>query len=237
MRIQNLATKPFFIAFFFIFASVSCIAQEVEKIPELSRFNLKLSVGIPTILGNKALKNSFRGVYDAGLNFQTRIFKGVYLGAHGNYTGFKIAVDKFNTLGTECQTATGGLNLAYEKFSSPRVSWFVNVAGGYNWINYSKVQCPDSISPIKKNVAFNLRPSAGFTYYSDDNFSLGLLVSYTILTNQFNPQAICLDDFATFKQNDSKGNTNYFSVGVVINFNLRKELFMGSTESDGEEVE
>jgi hypothetical protein len=221
--------------FLFLFPCGLTYAQETEKIPELSRFNLKATIAIPTILSNKALRSSFRGVYDAGLNYQTRVLNGIYLGVHGNYTGFKIAVDKFNTLGTELQTATGGLNIGYEKFSSPRITWFVNLAAGYNWMNFSKVQCPDSISPITKYQAWNFRPSAGFTYYADENFSLGMLASYTLFSNQFNPRAICLDEYGTFKQSESVGNTSYFSIGVVLNFNLRKGLFIGSTESDGEE--
>ena len=227
--IQSTLTLLFLCLFF------TTKAQETEKIPELSRFNFKVNVAIPTIVSNKALRNSFRGIYDAGANLQLRLFKGVYLGVLGNYTGFKIAGDKIALLNTECRTATSGLNLGYEKFSSPRIMWYVNIAAGYNWINYSKIQCTDSIHPVKNFQAWSYRPSAGFTYYSDNNFSLGLYGSYTILMNQFNADNLCLQDFGTFRASDSKGNTNYFSIGIVLNFNLRKDLFIGSEESDAEE--
>ena len=132
-----------FTALFFLLliTSARTKAQESEKIPELSRFNFKLNVAIPSIVSNKALRNSFRGIYDAGANLQLRLFKGVYLGTAGNYTGFKISGDKIALLNTECRTATAGFNLGYEKFSSPRIMWYVNIAYGYNWINYYKIQC------------------------------------------------------------------------------------------------
>jgi hypothetical protein len=233
---KNLSLR-IFITFSVLFAFFTAKAQtaDAEKLPELSRFNAKFTVAIPTLLSNKALRTSFRGVYDAGLNLQTRVVKGMYVGAHGNFTGFKIAVDKFNALGTECQTLTAGLNIGYEKFSTPRVMWFVNLAGGYNWIEFNRVKCADSIRPILNHTAFNIRPSAGFNYYSDDNFSIGMIVSYTMLNYQFDPKSICLNEYGTFKANESNGNLSYFSVGVIINFNLRKDLFLNPNESEGEE--
>ena len=200
-----------------------------------SRFHFKATVAIPTLVGNKALRQSFRGIYEGTANLQVRLFDNVHLGMHGSYTGFKISADKIANLNTECRTTGAGLNIGYEKFSSPRVLWFVNFATGYKWINYFRVQCPDSISPVLHNIAWSYKPSAGFCYYSDDNFSLGLSVSYTFLMNEFKPEDICLDNFRAYQPIDSKGMTNYFSIGVILNFNLRKDLFLSSGESDGEE--
>ncbi len=222
--------------FFFTLLALSAKAQEGEmKAIDPSRFQIKVNVAIPTLVSNKAIRQSFRGVYEGTANLQLRLFNGVYIGTHGSYTGFKVSGDKIANVNTECRTAGAGLNIGYEKFSMPRVLWFVNFASGYNWINYYRVECADSISPVRRNLAWSYRPSAGFCYYSDDNFSLGLSVSYTVLMNEFNPKNICLNNFKSYQANDSKGYTNYFSIGVVLNFNLRKELFNGSGESDGEE--
>lgn len=212
-------------------------AQEQEKIPVASRFNLKATVGIPTVVSNKALRNSFRGIYDAGLNFQIKLFSGLYTGIHGNYTGLKISNDKIALLNTECRISSGGINIGYEKFASPRVMWYANLAYGYNWLNYYKVECTDTgFVPKKDFIASSIRPMVGFSYYSDDNFSLGMFVSYTYLTNEFDPTAICLQKYSTYRKGDSTGNTSYISIGVVLNLNLRKDLFR-SDSSGGDEPE
>lgn len=212
-------------------------AQVQEKIPVASRFNLKATVGIPTVVSNKALRNSFRGIYDAGLNFQIKLFSGLYTGIHANYTGLKISNDKIALLNTECRISSGGINIGFEKFASPRVMWYANLAYGYNWLNYYKVECSDTgFVPKKDFIASSIRPMAGFSYYSDDNFSLGMFVSYTYLTNEFDPTAICLQKYSTYKKGDSTGNTSYISVGVVLNLNLRKDLFRGDS-SGGDEPE
>ena len=226
--------------FFFVHALViSAFAQDEQEMKAIvpSRFQFKANVAIPSLVGNKAIRASFRGVYEGTANLQVRLFNGVYMGAYGSYTGFKISPEKIANLNSECRTAGAGLNLGYEKFSMPRVMWYVNFASGYNWINYFRVQCPDSIAPELHHLAWSYRPSAGFCYYSDDNFSLGLSVAYTFLMNEFDPTSICLDKFKAYRPDDSKGYTNYFSIGVTLNFNLRKDMFNGngSSESDGEE--
>lgn len=222
---------------FLLFGPVLHAQDQDQKLKDIipSRFHFKMQVGIPTIVGNRALRQSFRGTYEGIANLQVRLFDNVHLGAHGSYTGFKVSGDKIAQVNTECRTAGGGFNVGYEKFSSPRVFWFVNIAAGYNFINYFRVQCPDSISPTLNYKALSYRPSVGFCYYSDANFSLGLSLSYNFLMNEFDPYAICLNNFKAYQKSDSKGYTNYFSVGVVLNFNLNKELFTAPDESDGEE--
>lgn len=232
MKHKSLVSVLFFLLIFLAFESK---AQKEEKIPEPSRFNFKLNVAIPTVSGNKAFRNSFRGIYDATANLQLRLFNGVYLGAQGNYTGFKISNDKIANINTECRIANGGINLGFEKFSSPRLAWYVNFAAGYNWINYYKVELKDSITPNTHFLAWSYKPSAGFSYYSDDNFSLGLFAAYTILTNEFNPRDINLQKFSSYGRNDANGLTNYFSIGIVLNFNIRKELFQESGSSADDE--
>ena len=111
----------------------------------------------------------------------------------------------------------------------------MNFAAGYNWINYYKVELKDSLKPNTHFLALSYKPSAGFSYYSDDNFSLGLFAAYTFISNEFNPYDINLQKFTTYGKNDAQGITNFFTIGIVLNFNIRKELFLDSGGSSDDE--
>ena len=232
---MNTALKCFFLIFTIAFYQPLVKAQSDKKTPDFSRFNAKVSVAIPTIIANRSFKNIFKGIYELELNLQCRLVKGFYLGIHGNYAGFKLDDQISNIANSECRISSSGFNVGFEKFSSPRILWYFNLGGGQNWFNYYKLPCADSVTAIISEKGLNVKPSLGFTYYSDDNFSIGMIASYTYLAHTFNPGNQCLQSFAKFKEADSKKSTQYFSIGILLNFNLRKALFQDNFESDGVE--
>ena len=219
----------------FVFLNKTKAQEEETTVWNPSRFNFKINLDIPTIVSNKALRKSFTGVYDLNGNLQLRLLNHVYIGIDGNYTGFKIGANKIALIGTECRITTAAFNIGFEKKTNPKTLVYINANYGYNWIEYTKVACNDTIQPIKHNNAFSFRPTAGFCYYAEDNFSLGLDVSYTVLMNAFNPDNICLRKLKTYYPGDYKGNTSYFSIGLTLNFNLRKEMFSNSESDSGDE--
>ena len=147
-------------------------------------------VALPRQLSNKAFKQTFSGVVNAGLSMNFGFGK-FNAGPFGSLTEFQI-VKKFTGDPHSIQTTyTGGLKFSYDMLTSSGKGMFSPyIAPGYSFIKYTNN--PTKPKPLKTKLQC-LSLNFGITYNMmliDDWTGVGFVLGYSLVDHVYDPYAL-----------------------------------------------
>jgi hypothetical protein len=213
--------------FLFSFFSFAAIAQDEEEGPgpEVDnhldhvmhspyRLSVRVNTLIPHPVSNGAFRRSFNGVYDLTGSVNLEVFQGFNVGVMYKNALFITPANKIPGLNTKEQYNAAGLRLGYDYYVT-RIAVFsgcLNVGQCYMKSEDVIVLQP---SPYiqQYDQGFYIEPEVALSFYTEDNFAIGFNVSYEIITNQFNPYALALEQHNSYSASDLNGYTQNFSIG------------------------
>jgi len=177
---------------------------------------------------NKAFSTSFSGIFNTGasMNWGKKNFNAGVFYSLTQYQIFpKAFVGSIDDPHSVLTIHTGGLKLSYDKFTeNGKGMWSPFIAPGWSFMNYTRIKCNKQESHDTKTSAFSL--NAGINYYImfDEWMGVGFMAGYNGIDHVFHPQNICLDEWATFTDNEKKGGIQSIFFGFSFYFDFAYKL-------------
>lgn len=182
-------------------------------------------------VSNKALAELFSGVFSANIsmnwgfnNFNTGIF----------YNMMQSQIfPRFLSDPHSIQTVhTAGLRFSYDVYPPPKVlaaqkgNFFMfspYLAGGVAQVDYSRLKCIKQQITGKSTQAFSLSGGMNFNLMFSEYDGVGFTIGYTFLNHEFNPNALCLNEFfPNIPDKHKLGLSQYILYGFNAHFDLAK---------------
>ncbi|HSH66714.1 MAG TPA: hypothetical protein VLB84_13195 [Bacteroidia bacterium] len=203
-------------------------SDDVPSQKEYYWFTPHAAITVPNPTGNTAFRKNFAGVYEVSAGMDVMPFKGIFVGAVYKNATLKITgitgatyfhyspIMKINNAGIRVggKTFVGSRN---------RMTGQASVTFGQNWTMFKDIRCKDSTMavPVPKYTCTYLEPEIALYFLLENNFAIGITVSYDIYTKNFNPYDICLESWKTIGSTGS-GPTQYFSFGFGFSYSFYK---------------
>ena len=213
---------------FFVF---SLTAQQKQK--QNAPFTIRGTVGIPKTVSSRLFSTAFKGVVEANLSANARIFKNVFAGLGYQNSFFQNNKDIFINqvtakasvpYDTKLMLNSVFLKIGYDYFFSDKGYVTCALNAGYSFANYSKILSDTS----KANMPFVgpkfsapfIQPEFSINFLTDDealiNFSL--MIAYNNLLYQFNPKAPRLCQFKPMSEFYQQNRNSYWMSWINIGF-------------------
>jgi hypothetical protein len=214
--------KQFKVFLFFVFLSVACIAQDAgndEDVKQLYhssfRLHIRVDADIPHPIANAAFRRSFTGTYDGTFSFYAEVFHGLNAGLFYKNAEFEIPPNKIAKLYTKQQYNAAGIRLGYDYYLSKIAVFSAAInAGQCQMFAYDVIPLQTPVNPRPTDQGFILEPVLGMSFYTEDDFAIGFNVSYEIITTQFDPYKLALDQHGiSYGSGDLNGFTQNFNIG------------------------
>jgi hypothetical protein len=192
-------------------------AQSNDDLPKSVPSSIRFSFKLPSTLANKSFKNLVSGIVDFNINYQTPLFKNIIGGIGGKYNYYE--ADNLKTAGQsngKLQVFTGFGKLGYQQFLTPRIFWDAGLKGGYAVIFAQNDLCSEFSEGQARTTQTSLfiEPTAGLYMVSEDNLAFGLVMSYSIMQNNFHPSLLCMDNSTNlFNPVDTEGAYQLINIG------------------------
>jgi hypothetical protein len=151
---------------------------------------------VPNVISSQGFRRTFKGIYEVNAALTIRVASGFNLGV-----GFKNAListqERVQNLDTRMQLYTGYLKFLYNRFHTERVYSSMGLNVGYNNSFFTNVQ--PIISPVisKQYNSVVIEPEYSINFAVEESFSIGMFVSYTIMTTPFNAKNIAMQDYTS----------------------------------------
>jgi len=186
----------------------------------------RVSVTVPHPMGNKAFRKSFVGIYEISGGLNIMLYKGLFLGATYKNGLLKITENKIADYNASMAINNIGLKIGGDFFigEQNKIIFSGSITGGQNYTKYSGLVCrkPTETPKIKAYTASYIEPELNLFFLVEQNFGIGLTVTYSIFNTEFNPYDLCLNDWASFDK-ENPGRTQYFSFGFGFYYSLIKK--------------
>jgi hypothetical protein len=209
--------KACLLVMLFLIVSLFSFSQEKKKPKGSIRFDFT----VPQAVSNKAFRKSFTGVYD--LSFSGNVgFGNFFVGGMYRMTQFQVPANKIAGISTLQNIINGAVKTGYDVMLGDRSILTFSLAGGYNWIYYTRVTCLQDTATGTRATAINLMPSVNINFLIDEGFGIGGGISYNILAYEFNPEYVCFQEFKPYRDGDEKGLTGTISFGFSAYYVLGK---------------
>ncbi|MEO6902989.1 MAG: hypothetical protein ABI315_07530 [Bacteroidia bacterium] len=212
--------------------------QDNDDIPSKKQyflFSTRASVTVPHPIANSAFKKTFVGIYNINLDFNTFIYRGLYIGASYKNNLFKITPTKIASYNVD---SLGNLNpyptmhsnaaavkVGYDIFigEENRVIYSISTSVGNYWTKYGNfVSKPAGKKIIKNSVTSYIEPEMALNFMVESNFAIGVNISYTMLNSNFDPYKLSLNDWKGYGKNN-ESNTQYLSFGFGFFYSFYKK--------------
>lgn len=207
MRVHLIA---FFIAFILVAACVCTAAAQTEKD---NRISIRASCAVPHPLGNGALRRSMTGIYYATFSATARPFSGLHVGAVYSNGLYKTAANKLSDVPTALQVNNVGARVGYDHYFSEITFFSASVNAGRSYGKFTGVRCKDPQEVDTKYSAEYFEPELNLYFIVDPNFAIGVNLSSTFISHQFDPYAVCFNQYKGYSDRDLRGNTMSVNFG------------------------
>lgn len=233
--------RHFFYTILFMLAVFNSIAQDEDDYDAAlekrrihtdfkeSLFAIRFSATLPAPVSNAVLRTKFRGIYEMNLSFNLRLTNNFYLGL-----GFKngllgmdgnIANPTTNlALNTKMQLYTGYLKLGYNKFHTENIFSTFSLNLGYNSSFFTDVVNVNSPILNRTYASPLIEPEYSLNFAVEDNFSIGIFVSYNYMPTVFNPANIALQDVTSLTGLKTGGATGIINFGFGFYYGMGKKF-------------
>ena len=182
-----------------------------------SLFSVRFSTTLPAPVSNAVFREKFRGIYEMNLSFNIRLTNNFFagLGFKDGLLGLNSIPNPVNNLdlNTKMQMYTGYIKLGYNKYHTENVFSTFAVNIGYNSSIFTGVVNPKDETNL--NLTFNsmlIEPEYSLNFAIEENFSIGIFLSYNYMPTVFNPANIALQDVTSLtglKQTSATGIINF----------------------------
>lgn len=213
--------------FIFSLAVSVCFAQGSRT--KNSKYTIRGNANIPAIVGSQAFKESFRGIYEGNISFNTILFSNFYAGV-GYYNALfnrarRPEFDNAN-LKTRLQLHGAFLKLGYDYFFSDKGYFSMALNSGYSYNFYTGVSrsLADTILPANNNT-FNslfLTPELSVNFATSSHLSFGIQLSQQIIIDRYNPRIGYMDGYLNYKKLKNNAYMNWFNLGFSCHVLLGK---------------
>jgi hypothetical protein len=185
-----------------LFSSFLLNAQSDKTLPRVS---VRGTVTIPRNVSSGAFRASFLGLYDAGLNFNVRLFGNFTVGLGYNSSMFNCSqIFKNIGLSTRLQVHDGVFRIGFDKFRSDTRFLSVGLCTGYSYNQYTSVAAPhDSLNGRYPSFfsGFFVRPEISINFLVEDNFAFGATLAYNYRMYYYDPAYNAFDQYGDYDRN------------------------------------
>ncbi|HEX7413780.1 MAG TPA: hypothetical protein VF411_07000 [Bacteroidia bacterium] len=233
--------RHFFYTLFFLLVLYIGKAQDIDDYDESidrrrvhtdfkeSLFAIRFSTTLPAPVSNAVLRTKFRGIYEMNLSFNIRLATNFFSGF-----GFKTGLLGLNNipdpntnlkLNTKMQLYTGYLKLGYNKFHTENIFSTFALNLGYNSSFFTGVVNPKN-SPIIDKTFYSvlIEPEYSLNFAVEENFSIGIFLSYNYMPTVFNPANIALQDVTSLSGLHTNSSTGIINFGFGFYYGMGKKF-------------
>jgi hypothetical protein len=182
-----------------------------------SLFSVRFSTTVPAPISNAVFREKFRGIYEMNLSVNLRLASNFFVGL-----GFKNGMLGLNSipnpannldLNTKMQLHTGYVKVGCNKYHTENVFSTFALNVGYNSSNFTGVVNPKNRPDlITTYTSMLIEPEYSINFAIEENFSIGIFLSYNYMPTVFNPTNIALQDVTSttgLKQTSATGILNF----------------------------
>jgi len=247
MRIFSIDMRYLIYTLFFFLISCTIIAQteegdDYDKAIESRRvhtdfkeslFAIRFSTTLPTPVSNAVFRAKFRGIYELNLSFNLRLATN-FFGGFGFKNGLLglnsipnplTTTSKYFDLNTKMHMNTGYLKIGYNKFHNENVFSTFAVNIGYNRSMFTNVVNPKNETNLNMDYSSMLiEPEYSINFAVEENFSIGIFVSYNYMPTIFNPSNIALQDVTSLTGLNQTHATGIINFGFGFYYGLGKKF-------------
>lgn len=202
------------LSFVLLFAGLQVQAQEKAYEPKGS---FSVDVGIPALGQNYSFKRIMEGLFNGGVTYQYNLFKGITVGAGAKYSFFDMNTFALNNADWRggLHMPAGYLRLAYEKFTTERVSLSAGMKIGYSYMISANDSCKTAMGKPYTYGTFFMEPQieALMLTGKSDAGGFSFVLGYNFYFADFGPEYLCMDEFPNLSEEDYKGITRFLSIG------------------------
>jgi len=213
------------LAIFIVMSCNSVHAQNTGKaIPSFQG-----SFELPSPLKNDAFKGVMSGLSNINLGIQFPIFRGVFIGVGGKHQYYNVndlaIPEKING---DLQMLAPVLKLGVDMPMSDKSHAELSIAASYNFIRAKSQTCLDNSGfDTHTTTGIGVEPKLVIYMASTDKLRFGIILSYSIIMDEFGADDFCLTRFSGYADSASKGSYQIFSVGFGFSASLVKEKRTG----------
>jgi len=198
-----------------------------------SLFAIRFSTTLPTPISNGAMRTKFRGIYEMNLSFNLRLTDNLFMGL-----GYKEGLLGLNSIPNPTSTAslnfdlatkmhlhTGYIKVGYNKFHTENIFSTFAVNIGYNTSQFTNVVNPKNETNLNLSYASVLiEPEYSLNFAVEENFSIGIFVSYNYMPTVFNPGNIALQDVTSLAGLNTTHVTGILNFGFGFYYGIGKKF-------------
>ena len=220
--------KPLFITLFFF--SFFFFAQ--KSFSQASSVSIKKTIRgefqLPWAMSNKAFTQVFSGVFNSGISFNLGLRQKYNAGIYYAFTQYQVFPKLVDDPHPIQSTHNAGIKFTYDLIYEKGI-FSPYLAGGYDFVQYSRIKCKTQEPFNKENHTFNAGAGLTYNFLIDDEWTgAGFTLGYNFLNHIFNPDAVCLNEWHTFSDGNKKGFQQNIYFGFSVYFDLAKKP--GETE-------
>jgi hypothetical protein len=194
-----------------------------------SLFAVRFSTTLPAPVSNAVLRKKFRGIYEMNLSVNLRLTSNFFMGL-----GFKNGLLGLNSipnpannidLNTKMQLHTGYVKVGYNKYHTENIFSTFALNMGYNSSTFTGVvnpkNRPDLITTYNSML---IEPEYSLNFAIEENFSIGIFLSYNYMPTVFNPSNIALQDVTSLAGLKTSSVTGIINFGFGFYYGLGKKF-------------
>ncbi|MES2592677.1 MAG: hypothetical protein V4608_12400 [Bacteroidota bacterium] len=189
-------------------------------------FSPRVSITVPHPMGNSAFKKTFVGIYEANAGFNLMLYKGVFGGVTFKNALLKITDNKIPNYGNGSMSIYSAAVKAGSDFyisDKNNLIFSASIAAGQNTTKYSSIICKNPVNhPLTTDFkAFYAEPELDLYFIIEENFGVGLSVTYSIIQHTFDPYELCLNEWSQYSKTNT-GSTQYLSFGFGFYYGIAR---------------
>lgn len=182
--------------------------------------SIRAEVNVPKVISNRALKTTFKGIYDVQAAYYLYVAKGLNLGFGAKYTYTQIDWQKFQSWRGAYYALYGGYgSIAYDikVQDKQKLSLIFDIGYAQNQLGKLKVDTNPALYSV---AALFWQPKIQYQFYIDPNIAITINLSYTNYETSFNPFSVGLNRVYTYKGTELSGYNGYvnFGIGILTGF-------------------
>jgi hypothetical protein len=193
-------------------------AQKGDKLPDVSP-TFKGELVLPVSFKNPIFNSSTETIGQLGGCLQFPLYKGLGIGAGGNYMWWGIkerALAPFVTEG-EVQRAVFYGKLQFERYTGERTFYELSFRAGTSTYTFDCPTCPGAETP-----GFYWSLISGYYIHATDNLAFGLTVGYDRQSTRFDAMDLGLTGFPGRKETSEDRNFQNLVFGLGFSTRLRR---------------
>jgi hypothetical protein len=178
---------------------------------------------VPNVIANPGFRHSFKGIYEANLSLNIRIASGFSLGV-GMKNSLISTRERIQDVDIRMQLYTAFARIGYNRYHTEKTYSSFGVNVGYNNSFFTNVNAIYSPVITKQYNSLVFEPEYSINFAVDENFAIGIFISYAFFATPFEAKNIAMQDYSTestLGNNQANGMLNVgfnFHVGMGTRF-------------------